>query len=91
MPQLVHDYLTLATRGKLELRIASDDLKAIEQRARQSQRLAVLLAVAGSLLISGVLAGLVSLSEPSAPGLRWAAIVAIGAGVLTLLAARRPR
>ncbi|HSS06258.1 MAG TPA: ubiquinone biosynthesis regulatory protein kinase UbiB, partial [Rhodanobacteraceae bacterium] len=45
MPQLVHDYLTLATRGKLELRIASDDLKAIEQRARQSQRLAVLLAV----------------------------------------------
>ena len=91
MPQLVHDYLTLATRGKLELRIASDDLKAIEQRARQSQRLAVLLAVAGSLLISGVLAGLVSLSEPSAPGLRWAAVVAIGAGVLTLLAARRPR
>ena len=91
MPQLVHDYLTLATRGKLELRIASDDLKAIEQRARQSQRLAVLLAVAGSLLISGVLAGLVSLSEPSAPGLRWAAIVAIGAGVLTLLVARRPR
>ena len=91
MPQLVHDYLTLATQGKLELRIASDDLKAIEQRARQSQRLAVLLAVAGSLLISGVLAGLVSLSEPSAPGLRWAAIVAIGAGVLTLLAARRPR
>jgi len=91
MPQLVHDYLTLATRGKLELRIASDDLKAIEQRARQSQRLAVLLAVAGSLLISGVLAGLVSLSEPSARGLRWAAIVAIGAGVLTLLAARRPR
>ncbi len=39
MPQLVHDYLTLATRGKLELRIASDDLKAIEQRARQQPAL----------------------------------------------------
>jgi ubiquinone biosynthesis protein len=89
MPQLVHDYLTQATRGKLELRIASDDLKAIEQRARQGQRLAVLLAVAGSLLTSGVLAALVSLAQPSAPGLRVAAIVAIGGSVLMLIAALR--
>jgi len=89
MPQLVHDYLTLATRGKLELRVASDDLKAIEQRARQGQRLAVLLAVAGSLLTSGVLAALVSLAQPSAPGLRVAAVVAIGGGVLMLIAALR--
>jgi ubiquinone biosynthesis protein len=89
MPQLVHDYLTLATRGKLELRVASDDLKAIERRARQGQRLAVLLAVAGSLLTSGVLAALVSLAQPSAPGLRVAAVVAIGGGVLMLIAALR--
>jgi ubiquinone biosynthesis protein len=89
MPQLVHDYLTQATRGKLELRVASDDLKAIERRARQGQRLAVLLAMAGSLLTSGVLAALVSLAQPSAAGLRVAAIVAIGGGVLMLFAALR--
>ena len=90
MPQLVHDYLALATRGKLELRIASDDLKAIEQRVRRGQRLAVLLALGGSLLIAGVLAALVSLTEPSA-ALRVTAAVAIGASVVTLVAAlRRP-
>jgi ubiquinone biosynthesis protein len=89
MPQLVHDYLTLATRGRLELRVASDDLKAIERRARRGQNLAVGLAVALSLVISGVLAGLMALSEPRAPYLGWAAIVAIGAGAVTLIAARR--
>ena len=90
MPQLVHDYLTLATRGKLELRIASDDLKAIEQRARRGQRLAVLLALAGSFVVSGVLAALMSLAEPST-ALRVAAVVAIGAGLVALIAAlRRP-
>jgi len=89
MPQLVHDYLTLATRGRLELRIASDDLKAIEQRARRGQRLAVLLALAGSLLTSGVLAALASLASPAVSGIRVAAIVAIGGGVLMLIAALR--
>ncbi len=89
MPQLVHEYLTLATRGRLELRIASDDLKAIERRVRRGQNVAVVLAVALSLVISGVLAGLMALSEPRAPYLGWAAIVAIGAGLVTLLAARR--
>jgi ubiquinone biosynthesis protein len=89
MPQLVHDYLTLATRGRLELRIASDDLKAIERRVRRGQNLAVWLAVAFALVISGVLAGLMALSEPHAPYLGWAAIVTIGAGLAALLAARR--
>jgi len=90
MPQLVHDYLTLATRGKLELRIASDDLRALELRARRGQRLAVLLALAGSFVVSGVLAALVSLATPSA-ALRIVAGVAIAAGVVALIAAlRRP-
>ena len=89
MPQLVHDYLTLATRGRLELRIASDDLKAIERRVRRGQNLAVWLAIALSLVISGVLAGVMVLSEPHGPMLGWAAVVAIGAGLATLLAARR--
>jgi ubiquinone biosynthesis protein len=89
MPQLVHDYLVQATRGKLELRIASDDLKAIEQRVRRGQRVAVLLALAGALLVSGMLAAVVSLSAPSSPGMRLLPFVAIGAGVVALVVALR--
>ena len=89
MPQLVHDYLVLATRGKLELRIASDDLKAIEQRARRGQRMAVLLALAGALLVSGMLAAVVSFSAPSSPAMRLVPIVAIGAGLVALIVALR--
>jgi ubiquinone biosynthesis protein len=88
MPQLVHDYLVQATRGKLELRIASDDLKALERRAQRGQRLAVLLAMAGSLLASGLVALLVSWSGPSS-ATRWAAVVAIGAGLVALAFAMR--
>ena len=89
MPQLVHDYLVQATRGKLELRIASNDLKAIEQRVRHGQRVAVLLALAGALLVSGMLAAVVSLSTPSSPGMRLLPVIAIGAGVIALIAALR--
>ena len=90
MPQLVHEYLTLATRGGLELRIASDDLKAIEQRARHGQRLAVLLSLAGSLLVCGVLAAmLVARREPSRRAMRGWRSSAIVGGVLALIAALR--
>jgi ubiquinone biosynthesis protein len=89
MPQLVHDYLVQATRGKLELRIASDDLKAIEQRVRRGQRVAVLLALAGALLVSGMLAAVVSLSTLSSPGMRLLPVIAIGAGVIALVVALR--
>jgi len=89
MPQLVHDYLVLATRGKLELRVASDDLKAIEQRARRGQRMAVLLALAGALLVSGMLAAVASFSAPSSTAMRLVPIVAIGAGLVALIVALR--
>jgi ubiquinone biosynthesis protein len=89
MPQLVHDYLVLATRGKLELRIASDDLKAIERRAQRGQRMAVLLALAGALLVSGLLAALVSFSAPSSPAMRLLPVVSIGAGLVALVVALR--
>ncbi len=39
MPQLVHAYLTQATPGSMELRVVSDDLKAMERRLLQGQRL----------------------------------------------------
>lgn len=89
MPQLVHDYLVLATRGKLELRVASDDLKAIEQRARRGQRMAVLLALAGALLVSGLLAAVASFSAPSSAAMRLLPAVAIGAGLVALVVALR--
>jgi ubiquinone biosynthesis protein len=89
MPQLVHDYLTLATRGELELRIASDDLKALEQRARRGQRLAVWLSLAGSLLICGVLAALLSKPELSRVGVPALAVVAVVGAALALIVALR--
>ena len=45
MPQLVHAYLTQATQGSMELRIASDDLKFLAARTRHNQRLLVTLCV----------------------------------------------
>jgi len=52
MPQLMHDYLAQATGGRMELRIASDDLKQLEQRARRGQRVAVLLSLGVSLAVA---------------------------------------
>lgn len=54
LPNLVHSYLTQATSGAMELRIASDDLKRLELRAARGQRLAVWLALAVSLAIGSV-------------------------------------
>ncbi len=52
MPQLLHDYLRQATTGGMELRIASDDLKALERRIRRGQRVAVWLSLGVSLLVA---------------------------------------
>ncbi|CAG1772741.1 partial putative protein kinase UbiB, partial [uncultured bacterium] len=45
MPQLVHAWLTQATQGGMELRLASDDLKQLAARSRQNQRLLIALCV----------------------------------------------
>ncbi|HVT33435.1 MAG TPA: ubiquinone biosynthesis regulatory protein kinase UbiB [Rhodanobacteraceae bacterium] len=87
MPELIRDYLTLATRGKLELRIASGDLKAIERRMARGQRSAVWLSLAASMLFSGALATIALAGSASVS--RYVALVAIGAGVLALAAAMR--
>jgi ubiquinone biosynthesis protein len=87
MPELIRDYLKLATRGQLELRIASDDLKAIEQRMARGQRSAIWLSLAASMLFSGVLATIALAGSASVS--RLVALAAIGVGVLALAAARR--
>jgi ubiquinone biosynthesis protein len=89
MPQLVHEYLTLATRGGLELRMSSDDLKAIERRARNGQRIAVLLSLAGSLLVCGVLAAMLAAPEITRTQAFAIAVAAIVAAALALFAALR--
>ena len=89
MPQLVHEYLTLATRGGLELRMSSDDLKAIERRARNGQRIAVLLSLAGSLLVCGVLAAMLAAPEITRANAFVFAVTAIVAAALALFAALR--
>jgi len=88
MPQLVHEYLTLATRGGLELRIASDDLKALERRAQRGQRMAVLLSLAASLLVCGV-AAMLSAPDLSHSRVSVVAVAAIVAAALALIAAWR--
>jgi ubiquinone biosynthesis protein len=91
MPQLVHDYLSLATRGKLELRVASDDLKAIERRVRRGQRVTVFVATGVALLLSGALALIATGAAIPASTMRGAAVAAIVAGIVALIAALRTR
>jgi ubiquinone biosynthesis protein len=62
MPQLVHSYLTQATSGGMELRIASDDLKRMELRAARGQRIAVWLALAVSLAVATLLIAMLAAS-----------------------------
>ena len=89
MPQLVHEYLTQVTRGRLELRIASDDLKAIEQRAARGQRVAVWLSLAVSLIVAGALAWLLPVADLSRDGVRILGAVSFTGAVLALVAALR--
>jgi ubiquinone biosynthesis protein len=66
MPQLVHDYLAQATRGQMELKIASDDLRNLELRAQRGQRAAIWLSLGLSLTVASVLIALLAV-----PGVRW--------------------
>ncbi len=83
MPQLVHSYLTQATRGGLELRIASDDLKRIELRAARGQRVAVWLAFAVSLAVAAVSMGTLAATGAHSSGV---AVTAWAAGIGALIA-----
>lgn len=82
MPQLVHDYLAQATAGRMELRIASDDLRQLDLRLRRGQRAAFWLALGVSLGVAGVLIALLG------DGPRWAGLPALAwlAGAAALAA-----
>jgi ubiquinone biosynthesis protein len=90
MPQLVHDYLVQATRGGLELKIASDDLKNLELRARRGQRMAVWLSLGVSLATASVLVAVTGIAGAHAGGLPVAAwLGGLAALIAFLIAARR--
>lgn len=54
MPQLMHSYLEQVTTGKLEIRIASDDLRRLEARSRQGPQLAVSLTIGATFALCAV-------------------------------------
>jgi ubiquinone biosynthesis protein len=90
MPQLVHEYLVQATRGKLELNIASDDLRKLEARIRQGQRTAVWMSLGVSLVVATVLLALFAASGPrwlGMPLVAWSSALAAALSLAT--AARR--
>ena len=90
MPQLVHEYLVQASTGRMELRIASDDLKRLERRAWQSQRSAVALTLGATLTIAATLIGLLGAPDSRVAGLPAAAwIAAIAAAAAFAFAWRR--
>ncbi len=55
MPQLVHSYLEQVTSGKLEVRIASDDLRRLEANSRRGPQLAVRLTIGATFAVCAVL------------------------------------
>ena len=82
MPQLVHSYLTQATSGGMELRIASDDLKQLDLRVRRGQRATLWLALGVSLTVAALTIALAggSMRAASVPIVAWVAgIGALGA------------
>jgi ubiquinone biosynthesis protein len=89
MPALVHEYLVQATRGRLELRIASDDLKALERRAARGQRVAVWLSLAVSLIVAGLLALLLPVADLPRDSVRIVGAIAFLGAAFALGAALR--
>ncbi|WP_414648932.1 ubiquinone biosynthesis regulatory protein kinase UbiB [Dokdonella sp.] len=54
MPQLMHSYLEQVTSGKLEVRIASEDLRRLETHSRRGPQLAVSLTIGATFALCAV-------------------------------------
>ncbi|SFN33124.1 ubiquinone biosynthesis regulatory protein kinase UbiB [Dokdonella immobilis] len=79
LPQLVHGYLEQVTHGKLELRIASEDLRLLEAHSRRSPRLAINLTAGATLALC---AALLQVFDGSTA--RWHGLSLIGLGAAAL-------
>jgi len=67
MPQLIHDYLVQATRGTLELKIASDDLSRLERQVRRGHRVAIWLSLGVSLTVAAGVVGWIAETGRNGP------------------------
>jgi len=73
MPQLLHDYLAQSTGGRMELRIASDDLKRLEQRAQRGRKVAVLLSIGVCLAVIFAMFASAPSAHAGFAGISWVA------------------
>ncbi|WP_345782616.1 ubiquinone biosynthesis regulatory protein kinase UbiB [Dokdonella sp.] len=89
MPQLLHDYLEQSTTGRLELRIASDDLKHLDARIRRGQRVAIWLALGISLLVGTAVVTLLSTTATRYAGLPLATWLGVAVAAACFATARR--
>ena len=79
LPQLVHGYLEQVTSGKLELRIASEDLRRLEAQSRRSPRLAISLTAGATLALC---AALLQVFDSSTARWHGLSLIALGAAAL---------
>ena len=83
LPQLVHGYLEQVTSGKLELRIASEDLHRLEAQSRRSPRLAISLTAGATLALC---AALLQVFDSSTARWHGLSLIALGAAALAVWA-----
>ena len=91
MPQLLHSYLDQVTRGQLQVRIASEDLRQLAAASRRGPPLAGLLALAGITSVCAVLFQLLDMHAPRFGGVSSLAIGATLVSALAFFAALRAR
>jgi ubiquinone biosynthesis protein len=91
MPQLVHAYLEQVTSGKLEVRIASDDLRRLEANSRRGPQLAVYLTLGATFAICAVLLQIFDTHTARFAGLSVSAMATAAISAIGFIAALRAR
>jgi ubiquinone biosynthesis protein len=91
LPQLVHSYLEQVTSGKLEVRIASDDLRRIEAHSRRGPQLAVYLTLGATFAICTALLQIFDTHTVRFGGLSISAMATAAVSAIGFIAALRAR
>ena len=91
MPQLVHSYLEQVTTGKLEVRIASEDLRRLEMTSRRGPQLAVRLTLGATSALCAVVLQVLDTQTLRVGGLCVWAIAAAVVSMIAFIAALRSR
>ncbi len=91
MPQLAHSYLEQVTTGKLQVRIASEDLRRLEMNSRRGPQLPAQLTIGATLALCAVLLQVFDTQTLRIGGVCVWAIGAALVSALAFVAALRPR